>query len=132
MKYCTGNAVWTFERAVAPGCTIPELHVNVQPGPNRFEFVSIAVMARSDYPGRLLEVERFLFLQGHYNKIASASVASRHWSGLELLLDPRHHGKVFIQSIFVMNVPTYKEFGINYTGKGFPSRYLLHNLHGIQ
>lgn len=50
-----------IKRAVAAGCTIPELHVNVQPGSDKFDFVSIAIMAKSGYPGRLLEEERFLF-----------------------------------------------------------------------
>ena len=36
---------------------------------------------------------------------------------MEVLLDPRHHGKVFIQSIHLKDAPTYKGFGINYTGK---------------
>lgn len=117
VTYCTGNAKWTFERLVAPGCTIPELHVRVQPGPDLFDFVGIAVVAKLSNSGRLLEDDRFLFLQGNYSKIASLPHASRKWSGMELLLDPHHHGKVFIQSIFVTDAPTYKEFGINYTGK---------------
>lgn len=74
-------------------------------------------MANSNYSGRLLEVIRFLFLQGQYDKIASAPVPSCKWSGMEILLDVCHHGKVFIHSIFVMDAPTYKEFGINYTNK---------------
>lgn len=74
-------------------------------------------MAKSNYSSWLLEVERFLFLQGQYDKIASAPVPSRKWSGTEILLDLCHHGRVFIHSIFVMDAPTYKEFGINYTGK---------------
>ena len=92
-------------------------------------------MAKS---GRLLEEERFLFLQDDNEKIASASIPSRDWSGLELLLDPRHHGKVFIQSIFVMDAPTYKGFGINYTGKAISpavvvlSWNLLPNVHGMK
>ena len=117
VTYCTGNATWTFERLVSPGCTIPELHVRVQPGSDLFEFVGIAVVAKPSYSGRLLEDERFLFLQENYPKIASLPHPSRKWSGMEILLDPRHHGKVFVQSIYVADAPTYKEFGINYTGK---------------
>lgn len=117
VTYCTGNAIWMFERAVAPGCTIPELHVKIHPGLDTFDFVGIAITAKYNYSGRLLEDERFLFLLRHYNKIASAPVPSRDWSGMELLLDPCHHGKVFVQSIFVMDAPTYKEFGIKYTGR---------------
>lgn len=106
-----------FERAFAPGCTIPELHVTVQPGSDIFDFVGIAVTAESKYSGRLLEEDRFLFLQGCYDKIGSAPDSSRHWSGMELLLDPRHHGKIFNHGIFMQDAPAYMEFGMNYTGK---------------
>lgn len=58
MAYCTGNATWTFEQAVAPGCTIAELHVDVQPGSDIFDFVSIAIMAKSDYSAQLLEEDQ--------------------------------------------------------------------------
>ncbi|DBA84447.1 TPA: hypothetical protein ACH3X1_006080 [Trebouxia sp. C0004] len=50
-------------------------------------------MANPSYSGRLLEDERFLFLQENYPKIASLPHPSRKWSGMELLLDPHHHGK---------------------------------------
>lgn len=111
VTYCTGNAVWVFEQLVTPGCSIPELHVKVQPGRDLYDFVSITVVAKSSYKGRLLEEERFLLFQGAYAKIASVPSASRYWSGMELLLD---------ESIFVTMAPTYKEFGINYTGKQIP------------
>ena len=117
VNYCTGNAIWTFERFPAPGCTIPELHAKVQPALDLFDFVSISVEAKPSYLGHLLEDESFLFLQGSYAKIASVPCSSRNWSGMELLLDQRHHGKVFIQSVLVTDAPTYKKFGINYTGK---------------
>ena len=117
VKYWTGNAAWTFGRRTAQGCTIPELHVTVQPGPVSFDFVGIAVAANSSYSGQLLDVSKFLFLQGSYDKIASMPIPSWKWSGMELLLEPQHHAKVFIQGIFVANAPSYKGFGINYTGK---------------
>lgn len=109
--------MWRFERRTSPGCTIPELHVKVQPGSDCFEFVGIAIMTSSSYAGHLLENDRFLFFQGSYGKLASVPTASKKWSGLEILLDEPHHGKVFIHSIFVVNAPTYKGFGLNYTGK---------------
>ncbi|KAL0040317.1 hypothetical protein WJX77_003270 [Trebouxia sp. C0004] len=68
-------------------------------------------MANPSYSGRLLEDERFLFLQENYPKIASLPHPSRKWSGMELLLDPHHHGKVFIQSIYVTDAPTYQDWG---------------------
>jgi len=117
VTYWTGNATWTFKRLTAQGCTIPELHVTVQPGPDTFDFVGIAIVAKSSYKGRLLETDRFLFLQGDYPSFASRVLPSRAWSGMELLLDQRHFGKVFIQGIFVAKAPSYKKFGLNYTGK---------------
>lgn len=115
VRYWTGNATWTFDRMAAPGCTIPELHVRVQPGQELYDFVGIAITAKPTYPGRLLEVERFLFLQGNYIKLASNSYPNRRWTGMELLLDPSHWGKVFIHGIHIAEAWSYKQFGLNYT-----------------
>ena len=117
VRYWTGNATWTFERITAHCCSIPELHVIVQPGPEVFDFVGIAIVASVNYASQLLDTARFLFLQGAYDRIASIPQSSRKWSGMELLLEERHVGKMFIQSIFVAEAPKYKGFGINYTGK---------------
>lgn len=82
----------------------------------------MAVMSTPNYRGRLLDVGRFLLLQGQYNKISAPPLPSgSSMSGMELLLDQRHHGKVFIKGIFVAEASTYKAFGINYTGKLLPS-----------
>ena len=117
VRYWTGNAAWTFGRTTAQGCIIPELHVTVQPGPDLFDFVGIAVAANSSYSDQLLDVSKFLFLQASYEKIASMPIPTWRWSGMELLLEPRHHAKVFIQGVSVADAPSYKGFGINYTGK---------------
>ena len=119
VKYWTGNANWTFKRLPAPGCTIPELHVQVRPGPKLYKFVSILIIAPSSYPQRLLEVETFLFLQGDYRKVASMMYPDRPWTGMELLLDQIHWGKVFIHGIYVSEAESYKQFGLNYTGRTF-------------
>ena len=116
VRYWTGNATWTFGRVAAPGCTIPELHVRVQPGQELYDYVGIAITADSSYQGRLLEIEKFLFLQGNYSKLASNSYPDRPWSGMELLLDQTHWGKVFIHGIYIQEAETYKQFGLNYTG----------------
>lgn len=64
VEYCTGNAAWTFGRTTTQGCTVPELHVTVQPGPDLYDFVGIAVTAQNSYSDQLLDVSKFLFLQG--------------------------------------------------------------------
>ena len=110
------NAAWTFIRQPTPGCTIPELHVKVQPGRDVFDFVGIAVVAKAGYAGRLLETDRFLFLHGDYSKFASKVLPRRRWKCMELLIDEPHWGKIFIHGIFLTNALTYKKFGLNYTG----------------
>ena len=117
VKYWTGNAAWTFDRRPTPGCSIPELHVTVQPGGNVYDFVSIAIIAEPGYRGNLLETDNFLFLQGSYSKLASQMRPDMKLSGMELLLDQPHWGKVFIHGIFVTKAPFYKLFGLNYTGE---------------
>ena len=117
VAYWTGNATWTFGRATTTGCTIPELHVTVQPGDDdMFDFVGIVIEAQSSCGCQLLEANHFLFLQGNYDKIASTPNPTTKWSGVELLLEQRHHAKVFIHGIFVADAQTYKGVGLNYTG----------------
>ena len=124
VKYHTGNATWTFERLKTPGCTMPELHVRVQPGEQLYDCVCIAIVTGPQYKGRLLELDRFLFLQGPYSHLASRVLPNQQWSGMELLLDQSHWGKVFIHGIFVAKASKYKEFGLNYTGESAFSCYL--------
>lgn len=117
VKYWTGNATWTFARLTAPGCTKPELHVTVQPGQEVYHFVGIAISATPTHQQRLLQVDQCLFLQGNYSKIASEVNPKRRYTGMELLLDQSHWGKVFVQGMYVVDEETYKQFGLNYTGR---------------
>ena len=125
VQYWTGNAAWTFDRRCAEGCTKEELHVIVTPGQELYDFVAVAVIAESSYKGRLLEQDRFLFLQGDYHKFSSPALDAQSWSGLELLIEEAHWGKAYLHGILVANAPTYTRFGLNYTGKWCVVRYFI-------
>ena len=108
------------------GCTTEELHVIVTPGQELYDFVAVAVIAESTYKGRLLEPNRFLFLQGDYPKFSSRVLDVQTWSGLELLIEEAHSGKAYLHGILVADAPTYMRFGLNYTGKWCVVRHFTH------
>ena len=118
VQYWVANTQWLFLRQPAPGCTVEELYAQVQTLEHKFyDFVGAVIISPPEYPYQLFNKSRFLFLQGNYAKIASPVTSKHKWSGMELLLDPVHHGKIFCHSILVKNSIHFIGFGLNYTGK---------------
>ena len=118
VQYWVANTHWWFLRQPAPGCTTEELYAQVLAVQDNFyDCVGMLIIGRRHYSHQLLDKRRFLFLQGSYDRMSAPATSQHKWSGMELLLDPTHHGKIFCHGMFVKEAADFLGFGLNYTGK---------------
>ncbi len=129
VEYRTGNVLWTFQYLCASGHEQRELHIisSRQSDASCGNItMTISVPAKSRQKAPSLNLRSYLFFQGSYSALTwpvssrAREVKVRHSgiSGLEILPDPEHHGRVFVHGMPVMHKKTsLKGFGLNYLGE---------------
>ncbi|KAK9865583.1 hypothetical protein WJX84_007361 [Apatococcus fuscideae] len=128
VEYRTGNVRWDFEYLKADGCENPDLHiVSHREGPTADDHTTMRISfpAHWNAKGQLihaaLDFQSYLFFQDSYPALVwpiPAKAKPGDIAGLEVLPDPKHHGRIFAHGMPVCLEGRLKGFGLNYLGHG--------------
>lgn len=127
VQYHTGNVLWRFEYLKADGCENPELHIlstkKTQPADGHTTMrISFPVKwySKGKQIYAALDFGNYLFFQDTYPALSwplPRKAKSDDIAGLEILPDPKHHGRIFAHGMPVCMESSLNGFGLNYLGK---------------
>jgi hypothetical protein len=74
--------------------------------------------------GTLVNPKNYLFFQWDYERFSCPSTSKNTISGLEVLCDTDHFGRMYVSGMFVMEAPKLEGMGLNYVGHGHSYKVL--------
>jgi hypothetical protein len=116
VRYRTGQTIWSFrhetdglgEKPVL--CLISKIVHYYEP--------STTMQIYGPHNGPFVNMDNYLFFQPGYDCFSCPSTSTSSVSGLEILCEARHFGRVYVSGIFVMAAPRLERIGLNYVGHG--------------
>jgi hypothetical protein len=122
VQYITGQTTWSFRHELDGLGQIPVLNLISEIVP---EYEPETVMRISGpHEGTLVNPKNYLFFQRDYKCFSCPSTSKDTISGLEVLCDADHFGRMYVSGIFVMEAPKLKGMGLNYVGHGHSYKVL--------